>query len=253
MPLLRFDINADAVKDFAGTLQEMHRSALPVVVRQTLNKAALDVKTNTMPKEAQRFQQRKANFFKANSKAVLAQGFDIGSMRSTVGFVPKENDKSHAVEDLEQQEHGGQIGNRAFIALSGARVGGSENKMVREQNRMGKIKNTVNPHKNAKGKNEKQRFVLSAIHAGKGGLIYGTDKKNGAGVLLRINKIGRKDGKTFVKTTMLYNVEAGREITPGNKYRHFMEDASMASQKKMQLDFIRLGTKKIAELIAKRK
>src|SRR5580765_6106331 len=130
------NVNADAVVRYAVRLERMSRTTLPNVVRQTLNSAAFDVKKTTMPAQADRtFVKRKPTFFKATSKVNMAQGADINSMQSEVGFAGT----SQAVEDLEKQEKGGNIGGRTFIPLAKARTSGSWNKNVRAAVRLSAI------------------------------------------------------------------------------------------------------------------
>ena len=80
---MKLNIKSDAIVKHVNTLEKMHKSALPLVIRQTLNSAAFDVKKVTMPKEASaNFDKRNPNFFKANSKVDQAKGFNISSIRS---------------------------------------------------------------------------------------------------------------------------------------------------------------------------
>lgn len=243
------NIDSSAIVQHVNRMEQISRSALPVAVRQTLNKAAYDVKQNTMPEEAKRFASRKPTFFKANSKVDQAQGFDVNTMKSTVGFVPKAGDRSHSVEDLEQQEHGGQIGNRAFIALPAARTSRAWNRMVKRKLTLGQINSRIVDSMDARGVNDKQKFIKSAIHAGKGGFVLGTDKKKGNRFLMYINSVHRGgDGDTKVNSTAIYAVKAGRKVTPGSKYRGFMKAASVKSAHKMERDFIEIAEKKLNSL-----
>lgn len=239
------NVNTDAAIAFTAKLERISRSALPVVVRQTLNSAAYDVKQNTMPMEANRFVHRKPTFFKANSKVQAAQGFDINAMAATVGFIPKPGDKSHSVEDLEQQEYGGQIDNRAFIALPAARTGKSWNRMVQRSMTMGNITNSITDALNANGKTKQQQYIKSAVHAGKGGFVLGTDRKNGNRFLLHINGVKRVGRDTVISSTKVYIVKAGRQVTPDSKYRGFMRSASLMSAAQMEAKYILLAEKRI--------
>jgi hypothetical protein len=94
-----------------------------------LNKAAFDVKQNTMLKSAEAsFVKRQPNFFKANSRVEMASGWDLDKMQATVGFNSsglKGGSNNHAVEDLEQQERGGTIKSRSFIPTDSVPDGGS--------------------------------------------------------------------------------------------------------------------------------
>ena len=123
MPVL-FSIDTKASKDFAAKLQQMKASAFPNAVRETLSKAALNVKQKTMPISAKKaFTERQKNFFKANSKVDFAKGKDIKTMQSEVGFISEKlkGNSNYAVKDLEAQENGGQITNRSFWVRGCAR------------------------------------------------------------------------------------------------------------------------------------
>ena len=247
-----FNINADAVVQHVKTLEGINESVLPVTIRQVLTKAAFDVKQKTMPKEADRFTHRKKEFFRANSAAVPAEGFDVNTMRATVGFKPKPGDRSHSVEDLEQQENGGQIGNRAFIPLPAARTGRAWNRMVRKQMRLSEINSKIVDALDAKGANDKQRFIKSAVFAGKGGFVLGTGRKKGSRLLMYINSVKRlEDGNTTVNSTAVYSVKAQRKVTPHSRFNKFMHKASVTSAMKMNNDFIKLAEKKIKALQTK--
>lgn len=239
------NINTTALEKHVETLTRISRSALPVAVRQTLNKAAFDVKTNTMPQETNRFEKRKPTFFKANSRVNMAKGFEINSMQSIVGFVPKTNDPSHSVEDLDAQEHGGQIGNRSFVPLAAARTNKSWSRMVKAGFRMSKIRNSIVDARKAAGKNKAEQFIKSAVLAGKGGFVIGTNQKKGNRLLLYVNSVKRVGKNTVVNATAMYSVKGGRKVKPNQRYHHFMQAASLTSAAKMRADFVIIAEKKI--------
>jgi hypothetical protein len=222
---MEFELNTDDIMKYGQKLGDLHKSAFPSAVRATLNGAAFDVKQRSLLVSAkQNFVERQPNFFKANSKVDMATGFNVDTMKSTVGMVSlKGNNK--AVDDLEQQEHGGTIKARSFIAMKTARSGKNTNRLVQKKNRLSTISNIVNAKK-SNGKSEKQRFVKSAIFAGQGGFVL--SEKN---ILWRIDKLIRKDGMTRFKMTPIYNFEKGRSVKV--KATHFMETAAVRSSKKM--------------------
>jgi len=136
------NINTDKLVKFTNKLEKMHRSDLPVAIRSTLNKAAFDMKTKTLPASAlATFEKRHVGqFYKANSRFEGARGFDTNSMKSTVGFVENrlKGRTNYSVQDLEQQETGGSLSPaRSFLPLKGARVGGKGR--VRDENRLSEI------------------------------------------------------------------------------------------------------------------
>ncbi|MCE3278026.1 MAG: hypothetical protein K0S44_217 [Bacteroidetes bacterium] len=237
------NINTDAAVQYTVKLEKLHKSALPNAIRNTLNSAAFDVKKSTMPQSADTvFEKRQPNFFKANSRVDMAKGWDMNSMKSTVGFVEGglKGGNNYAVKDLEEQEGGGSIGHKTFIPLRFARQGNKSNKPVRANARLSEIKNITHA-RDAKGKNKMERFVKSAIHAGKGGHVLSN------GILWKINSIKRlKSGNTVTNKTPLYTVLKNRSVNvSGTK---FMMKASLKSAEKLEYYYRMAAQKEILRL-----
>lgn len=239
---MQLNINTDAAVKFTNKLEKISRSALPVTVRQTLDGAAFDVKKNTMPNTAKgTFTQRKANFFKANSKVEKASGFNISTMRSTVGFIGKGGSQQKAVNDLEQQERGGKIKDRDFVAMDTARSGGKNDKNVKAVNTLSKlaVKNRIDA-KTVKGTSNKQKFIRAAFKAAQtNALVVGNFKtKQGGYTVSRIDSLSSnaKSRKLEIKRTPLYNLKNGRFVEI--KATNFMRRASLESGMKLERMFI---------------
>lgn len=239
------NINTDAAVIFTNQLEKMSRSALPVAVRGTLNKAAFNTKKITMPEEAaSSFEKRSPNFFKANSRVEMATGFNISSMKATIGFVSDnlKGQNNYAVENLEQQEHGGAIRKRAFIPMNQARAGNSHSKNVRPNARLSALKKIVNA-RDAKGVNSRQKFIKSAIYAGKGGLVLASS--NGRTILWRVNSLKKtKGGK--LKLTPLYTFRQNRSISV--KKTSFMRKSSIKSAANLEKYFIAEAERQLKKL-----
>ncbi len=249
---MQININTDALVKYTATLERLHKSALPIAIRKALNKTALDVKKNTMPDAAKVFRKRApGDFFKANSKVDFADGFNIRSMHSKVGMFPLRlsGNNNYAVNDLEQQEHGGKIDKKSFIPLPKARTSGSINKMVRANARLQAIKKSklING-KNVKGANWAQKAIKSAVHTGKKGFLLNPGRKGS--VLWRIDSIRRVGGNTRFTKTKLYSFNKNRKVTI-HKASHFMEKASMKSAQKMDLYFITEAKRQIVKYYSK--
>lgn len=246
------DINADAVVRHSARLGELSKSALPVSIRQALNRAAFDVKTVTMPETSRIFIHRMPTFFKSQSKVDPAIGFDIHTMEAVVGFIPggADKEKGHATEDLEEQEHGGNIDSRAFIPLRTARVGRNWRRNVRTDLRLSKIRRQIfdSENENLHGTaNDKEAFTLSAIYAQRGGFVIGNIKNSkGHRMLMRIDSVKRKGKDTEVHSTPIYSVEGGRSVKP--KATHFMEKASNMSAAKIERFYRQEADKRINRL-----
>lgn len=250
-----FRIDALQVADHRRRLEEMSRSAIPVVVRQTLNAAAFRVKTETMPIESRIFAERKPTFFKANSKVDPAKGLEIDTMKAMVAFLPKPDDKSHSVEDLQEQEEGGGIENRSFIALADARKGETWQglTMANKRRKGSEIGNRpVFDSKDAPGANDKQKFIKSAYEAQKvGGIVIG-NRVNSKG-----NKIAWSIQKSFEHgsgrmvmifdkkfvQSQLFSVKKDRKVHP--HATHFMRKASDDAQQQMGVDFVKFANAKL--------
>lgn len=220
----------------------MHKSALPVVIRQTLNSAAFDVKQVTMPAESRVFVHRKPTFFQSNSKVRMAQGMKIDAMQATVGFWPKSDTKDYSVDDLEQQEHGGDIEGRSFIPAKQNRTGNDWNRNVRARGRY----RAVSQQKfidatDSKGSNEAGQFHSSAKFAGVGGIVIGSKVTTKGNRMVWRIKAMRKNGK--VKKELLFIFKKQRKVDP--PATHFMMKASLISQRKMNETFIKHAQTKI--------
>lgn len=231
---MQLNINSNEVVRHTNTLEKLHRSALPLAVRNTLNTVAFDVKKNTMPASAERaFVTRAPNFFKANSRVEMARGWDVNSMQSVVGFIPKDQ----AVEDLEAQEYGGVIEGRSFIPMDQARMGSPATK-VRPSHRLMKIGNVVNAN-TIEGKTPQAKFLNAAKKAGKGGTVLGNLPDQ---TLWKIEAI---DGRT-IKKKPLYSYEKNRDVYVGAT--GFMRDASMKSARLLEQTFIEQAKRQIDRL-----
>jgi hypothetical protein len=247
------DINTDGIVVYTNKLEQIHKSALPVAVRAALNGAAFDVKKNTMPEEAAHaFIQRKKNFFKANSTVQPAKGFSIEKMEAVVGFKSRTGTADQAVEDLEQQEHGGTIGERDFIGLKGSRKSGSWEQEVKANLRLGNLKNLniVNADKvrfKNHGKRKAQKFIRAAIIAkknyGKNAFVLGNKWGGGNRTLSRIDSITMGDGRVTFERTPLYTYRPNRKVDVARK--NFMKRASLESGLTIEKRFVNEAIKQL--------
>lgn len=250
-------INTNELVKLTNKLEKLHRSALPVAVREALTMAAKDVKTNTMPKSAKRFKQRKPNFFKANSRYERATGFDISKMKATVGFVSsglQNSATNYAVRDLQQQEHGGKIGGRDFIAMRSARNGRGN---VRENFRLHEL-NKSKIVRAGGGRSKKQNFIRAAFVAAKTGkALLGNKDSKGSRTLSMINEIWgstrrselRSSRRLMIKRTPLYRVKGNRVVIV--KRTDFMKRASNESALNLNAYYIQQAQKQLAKYMNK--
>lgn len=242
-------IDTKELISYTNKLEKMRRFDLPLAVRGTLNKAAFNLKQVSMPvSAAKHFEKRKPNFFKANSRVQMANGWKVSEMRSVVGFVSfsaKENYKS--VLELQQQEHGGTIKDRDFIPMDDARIGESSSKMVSAPNRIRKINlGTIVHAKDMKGGSRKQKYIAAAVKAGRGGYITSGLKRQ---ILRKVNSVKYIKGRTVVKSTALYDYKKNRSVKIDSTY--FMREASLKSASRLNEYFIQEANRRFAKLLVK--
>lgn len=244
------NINTDGLVKFANRLEKLGKTTLPNVVRKTLNDAAMDVKRVTMPAASNVFTHRQKNFFTGTSRVEFAKNTgNIGTMQSSVGFMDAnlKGQNNYSVKDLEQQEDGGEIGGRSYVPLKNARVGGSENGLVKSNLRISILKKKVLfTSKNPKGKRYRMadthttqsywaaKAILTSIAAGVGGFVV--DDHDYGGLLWRVDSIRRHGKNTFIKMTKLYAFnKRGKVHVPKTS---FMERASDETTRKLERMFI---------------
>jgi hypothetical protein len=256
---MKIDVNTDKLREYTKKLKSLGKSAFPVAVRQTLNDAAFNVKLQTMPKSADKaFVNRQKNFFKANSKAIGAEGMNVQTMHSDVGFYEnKLNIKStnYAVKDLEQQEYGGSIKGRDFIARKEARTGSG---IVKKAVRITELKdgtkiNAIVANRQSISRNkkrimvsQKQAFIRAAIVAkqlqGDDALVLGNIYRGKSGktrTLSKINSVKFTKRETGIKIsrTPLYQYTKGRLVAV--KSTNFMRRASYETSMNMDEMYIK--------------
>lgn len=229
------NVNTDELVKFTNKLERINRSAFPMAVREALNSAAFYVKSTTLPISTEaNFIKRQPNFFKANSRVETAKGFDLSGMVAKIGMIDL-GGNNYAVDDLEQQEHGGKIDGKSFIPLDSARKGNDNKKLVAPRNRISKIKNIIRSAQ-TDGVNEKQRFVESVIKAGSGGFVLSE-----RGILWRIDAMNKK--------TPLYSYKKSRSV--GVKKTNFMKEATLQSAKKIDDFYIAAAEKQFERQLRK--
>jgi hypothetical protein len=238
----------------------MHKSALPNAIRETLSKSALNVKQETMPKSAKKeFVNREPNFFKGNSSVEFAKGYDVKSMKATVGFIDsklKGGKSNYAVKDLQQQEHGGRIGGRSFKPTIYARAGKNSKGLVLPKFRISKIGKKLIDASKMHHLTDKQKFVVAAKLAKKGGYVLSkgmlwridqnpkiADSKGVTEINFKGQKVGYSHYTGLIERTPLYTFQKSGQAAVART--NFMREASMSTQKHMEAVFIKEAEKQI--------
>ena len=243
------NINSSEVVKFTNKLEQMHRKHLPKVVRDTLNNVALKgVKQDTLLKTAGKtFTTRQKNFFKANSTVKFAKGWNVKTMKSEVGMSSnKLSSSNYAVRDLEKQEIGGKIKGRSFIPLNKARVSNSWNRKVKNKYKISQVSNSlIDAKKNTKGRNDNQKFTLSAVHAGVGGFVIGTKRTaSGGRIVFEIKKLTKSKKGFKVKALPIYSTKKNRSISV--KRTGFMKKSANLAGKDINFTFIKIAKNELA-------
>ena len=247
-----FNIDTSAVVKHANTLEKIRRSALPAAVRETLNKAAFNIKQRTMPVSADKhFEKRSPNFFKANSKVQKATGFDVKNMESIVGFISHNlKYNNNAVRELQQQEYSGTIPDRSFIPTDEARRGGNATpvrpinrlRAIREQVRGGNLSGIVEASK-MQGRSRKEQYIRAAWTAGHHGFFIAGIRSR---MLYRVEKIEKMGNRTKVVSKAIYSFKSGRKVKVDAT--GFMREASLKSANQLNKFFVEEAERLISKI-----
>lgn len=230
--MANFNVNTDAAIELTVKLGKLHKSAFPVAVRGTLNKAAFETK-KLAPKVAnQKFITRDKKFFKNFTKYDKAKGFDLRRMEAVAG-VDGAGKKSKVAEGLEQQELGGVVKGRKLVPMDSGRGSGSHMKRVSKKNRFGANKGkTARPRGNYKGPAE-SRFIAKVMSAKKKGAETVVISGGGRGTMYRIYNTRRLKTNNHLKIRLkpIYHYRNTKD-SPVPK-TPFMEPSAKMIQKRM--------------------
>ena len=219
---MAFDINTKAAIELTVKLGKLHRSALPVAVRGTLNNAAFETKKYIPITASRKFITRNKSFFRAFSQVNMARGFDINSMKAEAGINAAKGSK--VAEGLEKQETGGSIQGRKLIPHNKGRISSSIKKRVRKKHHFKNIK------------------ITDARKKGKGSINYLLIKKGGKGTVFEVRKVGKKQKLTPVYSYR--NTKISR-VTPSP----FMKPASLIAAKKMPVFYKKQAERQFKRLL----
>lgn len=249
------DVNDRSIVDMTDKLEQMHKSAFPSAARETLNSAVFYMKgakgkEGVATKYAQkRMEQRDKRFWKVISRARKAKGFDMAKMEAVFGFTDDKlrGQNNYSVEDLEEQEGGGVIQGRDFIPLATARTGKNWGKKVKKRFRISDINNVVDSSKNPSGDSPQEKYILSALHAGKGGWVLGNIvNSQGNRYLMFINSIKEREDGVKVNSTPIYVYRESRKLRVRGK--GFIQDAVKATGQQLNRFFLENANRQIQRL-----
>lgn len=136
-----FNINNAEVVKLTNKLEKLHRSAMPVAARQTLNDAAFETRRGLIKQFKKNFIIRNRTFISAHAGVNKSSNtFNLEQMKSEAGVI---HGKTKAGDLLEKQEVGGNI-QRARIPSKNVRFGNNFNKPVMAKYFYKKFRNKQN-------------------------------------------------------------------------------------------------------------
>lgn len=246
-------VNSDQLAALSNKLEKLGSTTLPNVVRRSLNAAALDMKQSTLPESARRsFVTRDENFIKAKSRVNYAKGKLINDLRAEIGMLPgKSRGKSDAVDNLQEQEYGGNIEHRSWVPNDSIREGGTRTGKLLAKNRLGKMKGKVFVKaEDSPEKRLKQKWIRSAIYAkktlGNNAFVLGNEWR-GRQTLSRIDNIIYGSGGIKIERTPIYSFKKGRNVSV--KGTRFVKRAAHESKLKIEDVFITEARKRFERVL----
>lgn len=232
-------INNDNIRRYMKALSSLHKSALPNVVRFTLNDIAFDVRNRHIEKSADKlFIRRQKNLFKKLTIIKKATGYLVSNMFSEVGLL-----KNEFTDSLKRQEIGGVIPNRNVIPSIGVRPGRNIKKKISRPKYVSNL-DILSPV----DEDKKDLFFKTAFISKKENkpLLY---KKR----LYKVKSFKRpkakriKNKKTKVELIPLYTMDKGKSVTV--KKNPFLENAVEKAMQTSTLVFHSNMQKQIEKLL----
>lgn len=244
----QINLNSDAFVTLADKLERLGRSAFPLAVRQTLNDAAFDVKTRSLPASAARnFTIRNKNFFRTFSIVDKATGFKVNNMKATVGMDDRGKGiaAETAVNNMEKQEVGGIIDD-GFDYLKDSRGGRSVKGVVRKINYYDRNR-VVSGRSRSRGGTVKSKFVARAFRAKKENkpMFFNSIRGN---YLMQVTSIKRlKNNRLKITSRLLMKERKGKpaKITP----THFTREAAEDTIKKINGFYAKAAQKQFERVL----
>lgn len=242
------NVNTDASVAMVERLKQLHRSGLPLAIRGTLNAAAFDVKQRTLDDSAtQNFIRRSPTFFKRFSGVNRAQGFDVNSMRATVGMTAGAGAGAvrvqTAIRNMEKQESGGKI-TEGLDYLAASRTSRDLDRPVSSNKRFDRTNVVRGRYKRAG--TTKSRKVAAAYVAMRENKYQKVKIGNRNFYRIVTSVRGLKKGRVKINSRLIYVSRSG-SIAPV-KATHFSREAAERTQPRIPEFFNREAQKQINRL-----
>ena len=229
------NVNTEAVINLTAKLERIKKSAFPSAVRSSLNDAAFEMKGRNIEESARKnMTVRNRTVFKKFTGVKKATGFNVGSMQSEVGFIPKDGIKGSKVpEGMERNEIGG-TDTEGAMYLPKSRTSNNKNRLVRRKARFDKSK-LIKGRPRTKKSVSNTLNMISSFEEGKATFI--TTKKGRFLVMVKkvdYNSVTNKH--TFELDFLMRN----RKKNPAKtKATHFNKEAAIKTSKQIEAFYIK--------------
>ena len=222
MANFRFNVNTDAAIILTAKLERMHKSAMPSAIRSTLNDAAFAMKQKEILDSAKsNMNVRNPSFFKRFTGVKRANGFNVGSMYSEVGFQDRgQNSARKAInKGMESNEFGGQDNDGGmYIGKTRTAKG-----LVKRNARFDKAKVLK-----SKSKSNVARMYASA--KSKKQVFINTSKGR---FLVQVKKFERGASGSGPDIKLDFLMRHRKQYVAKAKATHFNKEAALKTQKQM--------------------
>ena len=235
MASIKFNVNTDATIALTARLERLNKSAFPSAVRSTLSDGAFEMKKKNILDSAKiNMRVKNRGVFKKFTGVKKATGFNIDSMQSEVGFIPKDGVKGDKVpKGMEGNEVGG-TDNDGAMYLKGARQQNSRKRNVLLKNRYDKNKLAKGHIKRIRGAEKKASSVMAMMAGWEEGKPVFIRAKSGIGYVVEVLGVfDMKSGKRDFKLNFLMR---SRTKKPSKmKATHFNREAAIKTSKQMDV------------------
>lgn len=232
---MKLDVNTHANIVLTAKLERLNKSAFPSAVRSTLNDAAFEMKkTNILESAKDNMTVRNPTVFKKFTGVKRANGFNVNSMHSEVGFIPKDGIKGNKIPTgMESNEVGG-VDDTGFMYMPKTRTSGSRSRgLVRKNARYNKnkvLRGGRSSNVKTKKRN-KESFMANAYDSNKQNLPFNFTTSKGT-FLVQATSFEEVNGITQVKLDFL--MRGRKNFKAKAKATHFNKEAAEKTAKQIE-------------------
>jgi len=227
MARIGFNVNTEAVIGLTAKLERLNKSAFPSAGRSTLNDGAFKMKgKNILDSAKKNMDVKNPTFFKRYTGVKKANGFNVNSMFSEVGFTDKHAEKAQKAVNygMEANEVGGtdDSGLKYYPATRGSR-------------RM--VKRLMYFDKNKVDDDQSGNTVRRAFRAKKKGKNFFINTSKGR-ALIKVKSITKKaNGRIKINSQLLMMDRTVKKAKA--KATHFVKEGAIITSKEMDNFYVK--------------